>query len=113
MSEDAKAMKRGCSLLRIKPERVDDYLEAHQVWPELLEVMRDAGMRKFSLFLQRDSGLAVMYFESADPAESLRQVGETDVSYRWEEGMAEFFVEESEGRGDGQEEWLEEYFHLD
>ena len=113
MHKDSKSLKRVCSLLHIKPEKVDDYLKAHQVWPELLEVMREAGMRNFSLFLQKETGLVVEYFEAEDPEKSLREVGKTDVSRRWEEAMEEFFTPESAGTNNDRGEWLEQYFNLE
>ena len=36
-------MKRVCFLLRVKKDRVDDYLRAHDVWPEV----RDATAHRF------------------------------------------------------------------
>lgn len=101
-------MKRVCFLLRLKKDRMKDYLEAHQVWPELLAVMREAGLRNYSLFLRRD-GLVVGYLEAEDPEAALQQVAATDVSLRWEAEMAPFFAPD----GGGTEEWLEEYFHMD
>lgn len=112
VQKDAKPLKRACSLLHLKQDRVDDYLKAHQVWSELLEVMRDAGMRTFSLFLQRESGLAVLYFEAEDPEESLQRLNETDVSRRWEESMEKYFEADSEDTSKGWGEWLEQYFYL-
>jgi L-rhamnose mutarotase len=113
VKEDAKPIKRVCSLLQLKRDKVDQYLEAHQVWPELLQVMHDAGMRNFSMFLKKESGQVVLYFEAEDPQESLRQVSETDVSHRWEESMAEYFEDDVAEAAKGGGEWLEQYFYLD
>ena len=33
-------------VLRVKPDRVDEYVLAHrEVWPEMLEALKDAGIR--------------------------------------------------------------------
>ena len=101
-------MKQVCFLLRLKHDRIDDYLKAHQVWPELLDVMREAGIRNYSLFL-REGGMVVGYLEAENPEESLRKVAETEVSQRWEEGMAEYFEDD----GGGLEEWLRQYFYME
>ena len=104
-------MKRVCFTLQIKESRVAEYLAAHQVWPEMLEAMASAGIRNYSMFMRPD-GLAVGVFEAEDPVAALRQVGQTDVSRRWQASMAGFF---GGGSGDPQAEglqWLEQYFHL-
>ena len=101
-------MKQVCFLLRLKRDRIDDYLKAHQVWPELLDVMREAGIRNYSLFLRED-GMVVGCLEAENPEESLRKVAETEVSRRWEDGMAEYFEDD----GGGVEERLRQYFHME
>ena len=59
-------MERVCFLLRVRPERLDEYRERHRaVWPEMLDALREAGWRNYSLFL-RDDGLLVGYLETED-----------------------------------------------
>ena len=61
-------MPRYCLLGHVDPNRLDEYREAHRaVWPELLEALRDAGWRNYSLFL-RDDGLLIGYAEADDLA---------------------------------------------
>ena len=51
------AVRRVCFLLHLKPDRVDDYLAAHQhVWPEMLEALSGAGWRNYSLFVKPQTG---------------------------------------------------------
>ena len=104
-------MKRVCFLLQVKKDRVEDYLKAHQVWPEMLQAISDAGMKNYSIFIRKD-GLAVGYFEADNPEESLRKVGQTDVNKRWQEKMAEYFEAGSGDMETGGIEWLEQYFYL-
>ena len=87
-----------------------DYLEAHQVWPEMLDAMRQVGIRNYSMF-HRDDGMLVGYFEAEDPQESLRELATMDVHGRWQEHMAEFFETGSGDLEKGGPEWLEEYFY--
>ena len=75
-------MQRSCCVLRIKRDRIADYLAAHQVWPELMQAMRDAGIRNYSLFMAK-GGMVVEYLEAENPEEALRQLGQADVSRRW------------------------------
>ena len=70
-------------------------------------------MSRYIQQLQKESGLVVLYFEAEDPEMSLREVGKTDVSRRWEAAMEEFFAPGSEGTNNDRGEWLEKYFDLD
>lgn len=104
-------MTRRCFLLRLKPERVEEYLQAHDVWPEMREALSAAGIRNYSLFIQKETGMMAGYFEADDPEAALASVGQTDVNRRWQEHMAEYF--ETGGDMDkGDIEFLPEYFHL-
>ena len=59
-------MERVCFLLRVRPDRLDEYKERHRaVWPEMRDALREAGWGNYSLFL-RDDGLLVGYLETED-----------------------------------------------
>ena len=73
-------MPRYCLLGHVDPSRLDEYREAHSaVWPELLEALRDAGWRNYSLFL-RDDGLLIGYAEADDLAAAQEKVARTEVN---------------------------------
>jgi L-rhamnose mutarotase len=106
-------MERVCFLLRVRPDRLDEYTERHRaVWPEMLDALRAAGWRNYSLFL-RDDGLLVGYLESADFAAALAAMDATDVNARWQAEMAPFFELSGEQRPDTGLERLREVFHVD
>jgi len=45
-------MKRACFFLKVKKGLLEEYKNAHkEVWPEMLEAIRRAGMKNYSLFL--------------------------------------------------------------
>ena len=101
-------MERVCFLLRVKPDRLDEYRARHrEVWPEMLDALRDAGWSNYSLFLRAD-GLLVGYLETEDFAAAQAAMERTDVNARWQADMAPFF---DVGPGAGFER-LEEVFHL-
>ena len=105
-------MQRACFLLKVKKERLQDYLKAHEtVWPEIREALQQAGLRNYSMFHGPD-GLLVGYLEGENIQESLRQVGETDVNTRWQARMAEFFESGSGDMQKGGLQWLPQYFYL-
>ncbi|MEV4224270.1 MULTISPECIES: L-rhamnose mutarotase [unclassified Nonomuraea] len=103
-------MERVCFLLNVRPGRLDEYRERHrQVWPGMLDALREAGWRNYSLFL-RDDGLLVGYLETDDFAAARRAMAATEVNTRWQRDMAPFF---EEGRPDESMVRLGEIFHLD
>jgi len=105
-------MERRCFLLKVKPGRLQDYLDAHDVWQELLDVMHDAGLRNYSMFYRPD-GLLVGYLEGEDIQASLARVAASDVSARWEAKMGEFFESGPVDPENSGYEWLAGYFHMD
>ena len=104
-------MQRKCFLLRVKPERVQEYLQAHVVWPEMRDAIQAAGIRNYSMFFRPD-GLLVGYLEGEDLPASLRRLGETEVNARWQALMAPFFAAGSGDLQTGGTDWLTEYFYL-
>jgi L-rhamnose mutarotase len=101
-------MERVCFLLRVRPERLEEYKARHRaVWPEMLDALREAGWRNYSLFLGED-GLLVGYVETDDFEAAQRAMAATAVNDRWQREMAEFFGE----RADEELVRLEEVFHL-
>ena len=105
-------MERVCFLLRVRPDRLDEYKRRHRaVWPEMLEALRAAGWGNYSLFLAAD-GLLVGYVEVEDFEAALAAMEATDVNARWQAEMAEFFELESDVRPDTGLQRLEQVFHL-
>ena len=104
-------MERGCFLLRVKKDKVKEYLSAHEVWPEMKDALRKAGIMNYSLFIQPD-GMVVGYIEAENLKRSLEAVGNTDVNSRWQEHMAKFFESGSGDMEEGGLVWLQQYFHL-
>jgi L-rhamnose mutarotase len=98
-------MERVCFILRVRPDRLQEYKERHRaVWPEMLDALRAAGWSNYSLFLRGD-GLLVGYFETDDYQRAQAAIDATDVNARWQAEMAPFF--------EAPFERLEEVFRLD
>jgi L-rhamnose mutarotase len=105
-------MRRACFLLRVRPDRLDEYRERHAaVWPEMRAALQNAGWHNYSLFL-RDDGLLVGYVEVEDLAAAQAAMAATEVNAQWQEQMAPFFTA-LEGRPDEGIVPLAEVFHLD
>jgi L-rhamnose mutarotase len=106
-------MERVCFLLRVRPDRLEEYKERHEaVWPEMLAALSAAGWTNYSLFLDED-GLLVGYVETDDFADALAAMDATDVNARWQAEMAEFFELPGDARPDTGLRRLEEVFHLE
>ena len=104
-------MPRYCLLGHVDSSRLAEYREAHRaVWPELLEALRDAGWRNYSLFL-RDDGLLIGYAEADDLAVAQEDVARTEVNARWQAAMSELF--QSKGAPDEAWEIIPEVFNLE
>ena len=101
--------RRSAFVLRVKPERIDDYVEAHRnVWPEMLEALRGAGIRNYSIF--RDGNQVFGYFEADDLDAAARFLAEQAVCTRWQDSMAELLDERVPDAGPPS---LPEIFRLD
>lgn len=113
MSPDVSHLQRVCFLLQVRPDRLEEYRERHrQVWPGMLQALRDTGWHNYSLFLQSD-GLLVGYFETPDLQAALDGMQEREVNAGWQAEMAPFFLALGGKNPDEGFVRLEEVFHLD
>lgn len=100
---------RSAFVLRVRPEKIDEYVAAHAaVWPEMLQALRDAGIRNYTIF--RDGNRVFGYFESDDPARAAAHLEQKEVSTRWQDAMAGLLEERVPDAGPPA---LEEIFRLD
>lgn len=106
-------MQRVCFLLKVRQERMAEYVERHrEVWPEMLDALRETGWHNYSLFL-RDDGLLIGYLETPDFQAALDGMAGREINERWQNDMAPFF-ETLDGRhADESMVPLQEVFHLD
>ena len=103
-----RSQQRCCFLLRVRPERLAEYIEVHQhVWQDMRDALSNAGWRRYSLFLRPEDGLVVGYFESDDTAAAMRAMEDEDVNTRWQKEMAQYFVQPNGGTP----EILAQYFY--
>ena len=101
--------QRSAFVLRVRPDRIDEYVEAHRtVWPEMLDALRGAGIRNYSIF--RAGNEVFGYFEADDLAAAEAYLARQDVSTRWQDAMAELLEDRVPDAGPPR---LEEVFRLD
>ena len=96
-------------VLQVRPDKIDEYVEAHRhVWPEMLEALRGAGIRNYTIF--RAGASVFGYFEADDLEAADRFLAAQEVSARWQDAMACFLHERVP---DGGPAPLEQIFRLD
>lgn len=94
---------------RLRPDKVDEYVEAHaNVWPDALAAITAAGIRNYSIFLFGTRVFA--YYECDDPDEAVRVEAEAEATQRWRAKMRDLFVDEVATEGVA---FLPEIFRLD
>jgi L-rhamnose mutarotase len=96
-------------VLRVKPDRIDDYVAAHrEVWPEMLAALTESGIRNYTIF--RAGTTVFGYFECDDPDAAARFLAGQEVCSRWQDEMSVLLEERVP---DGGPPPLEEIFRLD
>jgi len=101
--------QRSAFVLRVKPDRVDEYVRAHrEVWPEMLAALENAGIRNYTIF--RAGNEMFGYFESDDLEAAMAHLGAQEVSARWQDAMAELLEQRVPDEGPPP---LEEVFRLE
>jgi len=104
---------RFCFQLKVHPDKLQEYKERHaQVWPEMLDALRETGWHNYSIFMRPD-GLLIGYLESGDFERSRNAMKEKPVNALWQAEMAGFFESLDGGAADDNMVSLEEVFHLD
>ena len=96
-------------VLHVRPDRIEEYVRTHaNVWPEMLDALRGAGIRNYTIFRAGNSVFG--YFESDDPAASERYLAAQEVCTRWQDEMAALLAERVPDAGPPA---LEEIFRMD
>lgn len=104
----ARSPHRCCFLLHVRPEKLPEYVAAHQeVWEEMRTALTEAGWRNYSLFLRPEDGMVVGYFEADNVDAAQDAIARAEIAPRWEAAMSEYFT-----AGGGEKQVLPQYFHL-
>jgi len=101
--------QRSGFVLDVRPDKIDEYVEAHrQVWPEMLDALRSAGIHNYTIFR---AGTSVFgYFESDDLEFAAHYLAAQEVSARWQDRMSGLLRDRVSNSGPPP---LEEIFRLD
>jgi len=96
-------------VLHVRPDRIDEYVDAHRnVWPEMLDALRGAGIRNYTIFRAGDSVFG--YFEAEDLEAAEQYLAQQEVCTRWQDAMAQLLAERVPDSGPPP---LEQIFRMD
>jgi L-rhamnose mutarotase len=94
---------------RLRPDKIDEYVKEHAaVWPDMLQMIKDSGVRNYSIYLCGDRVFG--YYECDDPAGTKAYQAAQEVTKRWGAAMAPLFHPEVAEQG---LQDLPEVFRLD
>ena len=107
-------MNRIGFLLKVKEDMIEDYKDKHKdVWPELLDALRETGWHNYSIFM-RANGELFGYFETPDSLQTaIAKMSTKEINRKWQEMMATYFEIPTGSHADEMMLELEEVFHLD
>ena len=98
-------------MFKIKPEHIPEYKHHHrEIWPEMLDALRESGYRNYSLFMRESDGVVFGYYETSDPTASAEAIARHEVNHRWQQTMDPFFDTLEDGERVAS---MEQVFHLD
>ncbi|MGH8444172.1 MAG: L-rhamnose mutarotase [Solimonas sp.] len=97
--------------MQLKPGMAAEYRRRHdEIWPELAQALRDAGIHDYSIFLDEET-LALFAVLKLRPGDRRDELPALPVMRRWWDSMAELMETQSDRRP---KEWpLQPMFHLE
>ena len=85
-------MQRFCFTFDIREGTEDEYKRRHdEIWPELVDAIRDAGITNYSLF-RRDTTIIAYCECEPDAATAFAKVGAHEANARWSEWFEDIIV---------------------
>jgi L-rhamnose mutarotase len=84
-------MQRVAFLLRLRPGTEEAYDQAHkEVWPEMLALLKRAGISEYSIFRRDQLLFLTMHVE--DFEETWATIEADPINTRWQQAMAAYFA---------------------
>jgi L-rhamnose mutarotase len=104
-------MQRVAFLLKLRPDTGEAYDKAHEaVWPEMLALLKDAGISEYSIF-RRDE-LLFLYMHVDDFDKTWSKIERDPVNMRWQQAMSAYFEPLGELRQGERFPMMQEVFYL-
>ena len=82
-------MKRLSFKMHLLEGKKDEYIKRHnEIWPELLQLLKDAGISEYSIFLDEETN-TLFAFQKVSGAGSSQDLGQTEIVQKWWAYMAD------------------------
>ena len=104
-------MERICFTFEIYPGQEAEYKRRHdEIWPELVDAIREAGFHNYSLF-RRDQTIVAYVECHPDVATAFSKIAAHEANARWAEWFQDVIVSLTDENGELFK--LDEVWHLD
>lgn len=81
-------MIRKAFVMKVYPDMHEEYERRHrEIWPELVQALREHGARNYSIFLDKETNQLFAYVEIEDE-EKWRELASTEINRKWWAYMA-------------------------
>ena len=105
-------MERVAFQLKIRKDKIADYDLAHKsVWPELIQRIRDAGIRDYSIFRRGQTIFLVMRVTDFDAA--WNKLADDPINKKWQREMAEIFEDRQDVEPGERFPMFQEVFYME
>ena len=95
--------------LKIKESKISEYGGRHKnVWPEMINALKEAGVRNYSIFLEGTDVCG--YWECDNLKNTIDFLNKNEINNKWQEYMSDVIVTRPSDRLT--EKWIE-VFHLE
>ena len=106
-------MIRKAFCMEVKPGKIDEYEKSHNpISPELHAILKNHGIRNYSIYHHKTSNTLFGYMEIEDEAK-FNAIAQTDTCRKWWRHMKKFLVSDSKDNVKAREDELREVFHME
>ncbi len=82
-------MKRLAFKMHLNEGQKEEYKKRHnEIWPELKKLLKDAGVKEYSIFLDEETNM-LFAFQKVSGIAGSQNLGETEIVKRWWKHMAD------------------------
>ncbi|MFV0351102.1 MAG: L-rhamnose mutarotase [Oscillospiraceae bacterium] len=97
MQQKTTTPHRVCFVLALKPGVGQEYMRRHQqVWPEMQQMLRQAGVYNYSLWVQGSQ--VIGYYQTKNLQRTTAAKAASAVQDKWNKYMADILETDAEGR---------------
>ncbi|MBZ6489465.1 L-rhamnose mutarotase [Priestia aryabhattai] len=76
-------MIRKASIMYVYKDQFDEYRRRHdEIWPEMVESLKQHGAHNYSIFLEKETGKLFTYLEVEDE-DRWKQMAKSDICKKW------------------------------